>query len=425
MHELLKRLIEERARVWEQAKTVLDKADEEKRDLSAEEQQEFARLEADLNDKDERIEQLRERMDREEQANEARGRVEHILRPHDEARDKGTQTLDDQVLSWARGQGAKHIEVPITQLRATRRSDTGLWEVRDLTEERNLVKGTAAAGGNLVPTSFRAQLYEHLIENSAIRQTRAEVITTSSGEDLVLPKTTAHPAAGTIVSEAAAIGVNEPTFGQGTLHAYKFASLVQVSTELIQDSAVDLLGYLARAFGTALGNGAGGKFVTGTGSSEPQGVVTAGSVMVTGGTPAANGPTADELIDLFFTVKEPYARNGEWFLRRATLGKVRKLKDSYGQYLWQPGLAADAQSTILGRPYVLDPNVPAAAANATIVGFGDFSTYKIRDVGSIRFERSDDYAFANDLVTFRAILRTDGALLDTTGSIGWYKAGTA
>lgn len=421
MHELLRKLIEERARAWEHAKAILDAARGEDRSLSAEEQEQWTRATADLDRLDERIEELNDRIEREQQADQARERAEALIRPdEDRAQRPADDSLEQRVLSWARGEGPRAIDVPISRLEA-RRSESGLWEVRDLTT------GTASAGGDTVPTSFRAQLYEHLIENSAIRRTNVEVITTSSGEDLVLPKTTAHPADGTIVSEGAAAGENDPAFGQGTLQAFKYMSLVQVSTELLQDTGVNLLGYLARSFGRALANGSGAHFITGTGSSQPRGVITAAGTVaqVVGGTGQSGEPTADELIDLFFTVTEPYADRGWWLMRRATLGKVRKLKDANDQYIWQPGLAGSVPSTILDRPYVTDPNVPATATDATSVAFGDFSAYKIRDVGTVRFERSDDFAFDSDLVTFRAAIRSDGDLLDETGAIGNYVGGTA
>src|SRR5690606_22253177 len=108
------------------------------------------------------------------------------------------------------------------------------------------------------------------------------------------------------------------------------------SSEMLADNGVDLVGYLARAFGRALANGSGAHFVTGTGNSQPRGVITAGSAMKQGGTGVSGVPTADDLIDLFYTVTEPYANNGEWLMRRATVGSIRKLKDDNGQYLWQP-----------------------------------------------------------------------------------------
>ena len=87
-----------------------------------------------------------------------------------------------------------------------------------------------------------------------------------------------------------------------------------------------------------------------------------------------------------------------------------------------PGRRPD---TLLGKPVVIDPNMPDPALNALPIAFGDFSAFYIRDVQGVRFERSDDYAFANDLVTFRSLLRSDSNLIDLTGAIKLYKSGTA
>ena len=106
-----------------------------------------------------------------------------------------------------------------------------------------------------------------------------------------------------------------------------------------------------------------------------------------------------------------------WLMRDATVAAVRKLKDTTGQYLWQPGLQAGSPDTILGKPVRTDPNVPAVALGAKSILFGDFSTYFVRQVESLRFERSDDFAFNTDLITYRAILRGDGDQVDTTGAI--------
>lgn len=424
MHELLKRLMEERARAWEQAKAILDTADNEKRDLTSEEQDQWTRASGDLDKLDERIGDLTARIERETAADEARERAERFVRPDEPERrqEDGLDARADAFFrSWAHGDGDRRgFDVPVTGIQIDR-SSTGLWEVRDLSS------GTAENGGDTIPQTFRRQLYEHMIENSGIRQTRAEIITTASGEELVLPKTTAHTGAGTIIAEGAAIGEDDPTFGRGTLNAYKYPRLVQVPYELLEDTAVDLLGYLARSFGRAMANGAGSDMIVGDGSSKPHGVIAAAGTIaqVTGGTAQSGAPTSDELIDLFYKVKEPYANQGEWLMRRATVGAVRKLKDDNGQYLWQPALTAGAPDLLLGHPVRTDPNVPATATGATSVAFGDFSAYKIRDVGSIRWERSDEYAFANDLVTFRVALRTDADLLDLTGAIGVYKGGAS
>jgi len=322
----------------------------------------------------------------------------------------------------------RSLDISFRGLKVERDNLTSRNVVRDYTESRTgLVDGTTTAGGFLYGPSFRAVLYQHLIFNSAIRQTRATVITTGSGESLLLPKTTSHPASGTIVSEAAAINENDPAFGQGTLGAYKYANLVQVSAELEQDTAVDLLGYLAMSMGRALGNGSGGHFITGDGSSKPQGVlVGAGTASsVTGGTPASSGATFSEIASVYDKIIPPYQINGEWLMSQTALSKLRSLVNSQGTPIFMPSLSGGSPDTLFGKPVIVDPNMPAVAVGGTSIAFGDFAAYFIRDVDGIRFERSVDYAFNTDLVTYRAIQRTDGRLLDTTGAIGTYKGGTA
>lgn len=109
----------------------------------------------------------------------------------------------------------------------------------------------------------------------------------------------------------------------------------------------------------------------------------------------------------------------------STAGAVRKIKTSEGQYIWQPSVIAGQPDTILGKPVLTDPNMPAIAASAESVAFGDFSQYFVRLAGGIRFERSDEFAFGNDLVTFRALMRADAALVDLTGAIKTFTGGTA
>ena len=221
------------------------------------------------------------------------------------------------------------------------------------------------------------------------------------------------------MSEGAAIGASDPAFAKRTLGAYKYGVLIQVSSELLADTGVDLEGYLAMQAGRALGNAFGAHLVTGTGSSQPTGVITSASTGVTGGAGVTGAFTADNLIDLYFSVIAPY-RNSQscsWLMKDSTLAAVRKLKDTTNQYLWQPSVQVGVPDTLLGKPVVTDPNVAAVALSAKSVAFGDFSAYFVRQVNGVRFERSDDYAFNTDLVTFRALLRGDGLTVDQTGAI--------
>lgn len=402
MSEFIKRLQERRLNVWEQAKALLDAAEGEKRDLSAEEEQTYQALNADLDKIDARVKDM---VEAEQRTADAEAAFAGLLgKPADER--KTAKDTSGELRKWLTGESGKRA-----------------FEVRpDATtphDFRTLSKLTAAAGANTVPISFYNRLVEHMIEVSGVLMTNPSLLRTATGEQMQIPKTTAHSASASIVAEAGTLSANDPTFGQVPLDAYKYGFLLQVSHELLNDTAVDLAGYLARQAGRALGNGFGAHLVTGTGSSQPNGVVTAATVGVTGGAGVAGAFTADNLIDLFYSVIAPYRNSGScaWMLRDASVAALRKLKDSTNQYLWQPGLTTGAPDTLLGKPVYTDPNVAAVALGAKSVVFGDFSQYFVRMVEALRFERSDDFAFSTDLVSYRAILRGDGDLVDTTGAV--------
>lgn len=369
----------------------------EGRDLTADEQVTEARINADVDGLMQRIEADLERTQRAASMNDIERRMSQLAAATPEER----QVEDSEE----------------ARVRAFLRGETRTLTVNG-SEQRVQVKGTTTAGGFTVPTSFYDRLVEHMIEVSGIMSAGPTVLRTNSGENLQVPKTTAHGTAA-ITAENAAISASDSTFGQVTLGAYKYGRLVQVSRELVEDTAVDLLGYLARDCGRSLGNAFGAHAVTGTGSSQPSGVVTGSTLGVTGGAGVTGAFTADNLIDLFYAVISPYRSSPScgWLMRDATIASMRKLKDSSNQYLWQPSIQVGAPETLLGKPVYTDPNVAAVGLGAKSVIFGDMSTYFVRMVNGVRFERSDDYAFNTDLVTFRAILRADGALVDTTGAV--------
>lgn len=294
-------------------------------------------------------------------------------------------------------------------------------------ERRDLVKGTASAGGNTVPTTFWDQLREHMIEVSGLMLAGPTVLTTTNGADLLVPRTTAHGTAA-LITEGGAISESDATFGQATMRAWKYARLVQVTSELLEDTAVDLLGYVARDIGRSIGNLFGAAAVaSGNGTTAPQALAPATTVGVTGGTGVAGAFTADNLLDLYYSVIAPYRSSPScaWLMRDSAIASVRKLKDSTGQYLWQPSIQLGAPEILLGKPIYTDSNVPAVGLNGRSVLFGDMSAYYVRIVNSMRFERSDGLAFANDLVTFRGVMRMDGRLVDDTGAIKCFVGGAS
>ena len=397
MSSHIKALQERRANVWEQAKALLDAAEAEGRDLSAEEDQTYKALNADIDRIDERAKALVEAEQRNADAAAAFDKL--LAKPADERR-APQQEQDSDLRRWARGE-MRALEVPAERV-----------------NYRDLTKGTATAGGNTVPTTFYGQLMAHLIEVSGIMMAGPTVLNTASGETIEVPVTTAHSSA-VITPEGTALTESDPAFAKRTLGAYKYGVLLQVSSELLADTGVDLEGYLAMQAGRALGNAFGVHAITGDGSSKPTGIVTSASAGVTGGTGVTGAFTTDNLIDLYHSVIAPYRNSTScgWMMRDATLGAVRKLKDSTGQFLWQPSLQVGAPDLLLGKPVHTDPNVAAVAVNAKSVLFGDFSQYFVRMAGGVRFERSEDYAFNSDLTTYRAIIRADGLLIDQTGAV--------
>lgn len=392
-------LHEQRATVWEQAKALIDAAEAEGRDLSAEEQVSYDRMTADLDSLSERIKRAEDLEAREADIRASMAPIEA------EGAAPAERGVSDRLRSFLAGE---------------ERSFHSKWERRDLT------KGSATAGGNTVPTSFVSRLLEHLIETATVARI-STVVTTDSGENLEWPVTTAH-STGALIAEGNAITPeSDPAFAKRTLGAYKYAVLMQVSSELLTDSGVDLEGYLARQAGRAVGNALGADLAVGNGSSKPSGVAQTSTMGKTGANSVAGVFTADDLIDLYFSVISPYRdqASAAWLMRDATLGLIRKLKDKEDQYLWQPSLQLGQPDTLMGKPVYTDPNIAAVAASAKSVFFGDFSAYVTRLAGGVRFERSEEFAFNTDLTTFRCIVRGDGILADQTGAVKHFVGGAS
>jgi len=417
MSDVVKRLRERRSAVVEQARSLAEVAAEQNRNFTGEEEGTWQSLNSEIDALDKRIGAMLD--------GEARAK-----KTEDAMRDlEGRGRVDGRTDADERGSGSGDAETRgdlsdyEVQLRGMLTGAPGAPRAIDVKPKgkvdfRTLSKLTPPAGGNTIPTTFYDQLIQHMIETSSILQAGVRVLNTTGGETIQIPKTTTHSTAG-LVAEAAAIGVSDPAFAQASLSAYKYGVMVQVSRELVDDSAVDLMGYLAEETGRALGNAFGAHLVVGTGSSQPRGITLDSTLGKTTATGVAGVPSGDDLIDLFYSLIAPYrnAPNAAWLMKDTSVGALRKVKDTTGQYIWQQGLVAGAPDMILGKPVLTDPFMPATGVGAKSVLFGDFSRYFVRLAGGIRFERSDEYAFNTDLVTFRALLRGDGALIDTSGAV--------
>lgn len=404
MSEYAKRLHEQRLNLVSQMRGITDTADTEKRELSADEDANWLKANTDLRALDERLAEV---LDSENRAADMDKAFADMAGRKQERRTSGESSVGEEIRSFLRGDRSS-IEIP-----------------RD-TNYRDLSKGTATAGGNTVPASFYGQLVEHMIDMSAILTAGPTVLETASGETLEIPVTTAF-SSGALVAENAAISESDPAFAKRSLGAYKYGVIVQAPRELVDDTGVDLEGFLARQCGWGVGNALGADLVIGNGSSKPAGIAYTATAGVTGGTGVTGAFTADNLIDLYWSVIAPYRKSPScaWIMRDASMAAVRKLKDTTNQYLWQPSMQVGAPDILLGKPVYTDPNVAAVGLGAKSIIFGDISRYFVRLAGGVRFERSTDFAFNTDQITFKAVVRGDGLLVDQTGAVKTFTGGAS
>jgi len=388
MKQFIEQQMEARAKAWESAKKILDVATAEKRDLTAEESQSYERISKELEDRQATIEKLRADEARELRLDAATREFADQVRPVADA-PRGVRSDADVIRSMAKGEIRSHSF-----------------------EKRDVVKTST---GSPVPTSFYDQVIM-LARHIGPMLSTSTVLNTASGENLQIPSLAQYSTAA-ITGEGTAIAESDPVFNSFiTLGAYKYSFLVQLSTELIEDSGVDILGFLATEVGNELGYRVNAALTTGSGTNQPKGIVAAAAAGVTGGTGVSGAFTADNLISLVYSVDTAGRRlAGSGFqMNSASIGKMRKLKDTAGNYVFQPALSADAQDLLLGYPVFENPAMVDTATSAKSVIFGHLPSYYVRQVGGIKLDRSDDYAFNAGLVTFRATMRVDGNLPQTS-----------
>ena len=309
----------------------------------------------------------------------------------------------------------KPEQPPKAETRTGRASDeykNAFWNVtrhkdRLTPEMKNALQvGTDSEGGYLVPDEFEKSLIAGLKLANVIRA-NAHVFTTSSGSHKI-PVVASNGTAAWLEEEGA-FTPSDDSFGQVQLDAHKVGTLIKVSKELLADSAFDLESYIRAEFVRRIGDKEEEAFLVGNGTNKPTGILNAtggGQVGVTAA--SASTITADELIDLYYSLKAPYRKNAVWVLNDSTMKIIRKLKDGSGQYLWQPALKDGEANTILGRPYFTSPYAPAVAAGAKSVLFGDLNYYWIGDREGITFRRLNELYAGNGQVGFLASKRLDG-----------------
>lgn len=393
MQDYLKQQVEARQAAWHQAKELLDRAAAEKRDLSGEEEQTYARIMADLDSRSARIDELKAEVQR--QAD-----IDASVRSMPEIRQEKSSVRSDADILRSLAMG----------------------EIRSYTFEKRALN--TADDSSIVPQSFYDQIQELMqFAGPMMDPGVVTLLNTASGEDIKVPVQSTRPVA-TAIAEATTITDLDPTFSSLTLKSQKIAVLTKVSREMLTDTGIDLVGFLGRQLGLAIGIKANNKLTVGTGTVEANGIATAAGSALTG-TATGGAFTADNLITLVHAIDSAYVRMGAgWQMRRATVGSVRSLKDGSGRYLFEPAATVGSPDTLLGYPIYENPDVAAVAANAKSVLFGWNGSYHTRMVGGIEIARSDDAYFGSDEVGFRATLRVWGDL-GQADAVKYFKGGTA
>ena len=385
MSEFVKSQQELKANLTEQIRDVIESAEAEKRGLDAAELEKIDRIEADIRKADETIAvAIRNEERRLEASVAAKGFVPSVSEE---------RSASDVFRAMARG------------------------------EERNyeFTRAALVPSSNTVPKSFYDQVFDVARLVGPMLET-SEVIRTTSGEDLTIPTLTAYSTA-TLTAAGSALSASEPTYSSITLGAYKYGFLIQAANELVTDAGFDLASHLAQQAGNGIGYAVNNVLTLGDGSNKPQGLVPAAGSGITGGTGVAGVFTADNLIDLAYSVDGAVRRmpGAAFMANGSTIGKMRKLKDTAGNYLYQVGVGYP--DTFAGFRVIENPHVADTATSAKSVLFGDLSSFKVRLAGGIQVASSQDYAFNTDLTTWRFLIRLDGNL--THASHVKYFAGAA
>ena len=377
-----------RAKLWEGAKAFLKTHRRENGTLSAEDDATYTKMEQEISDLGREI----SRLERQE-------------------------AMDAEL--------SKPVNTPITTRPGAAKEDTktgrasdayrkNFWNaMRSKTPDKSITDalqiGTDSEGGYLIPDEFERTLLSGLEENNIFR-TLANIIQTTSG-DRKIPIVASHGSAAW-VDEEGAYSESDDAFAQITLGAYKLGTMMKVSDELLNDSVFDLENYLSGEFARRIGNAEEDAFINGDGVGKPTGILAAkGGADIGVTTSSGTAFTADDLINLYHSLLTPYRKKAVWLMNDSTVQFIRKLKDSNGQYLWQPSLVAGTPNTILGCPVMVSRYMPEIGAGNKAVAFGDFSYFWIADRQGRSFMRLNELFAAHGQVGFRGSQRVDGKLI--------------
>lgn len=277
---------------------------------------------------------------------------------------------------------------------------------------------TGSEGGFTVQTEVARELVESLKDFSGMREV-AEVFVTEQGNPMSYPTSDGTDEVGELIAENTTATSADPDFGTVSLNVFKFSSkVVAVPIELLQDSTIDIAGFVNRRLAERLGRITNQMFTTGTGTGQPRGIVTGSAAGKVGASGQTTTILFDDLVDLIHSVDISYRRLGAGMMMNdATMRDIRKIKDDQGRPIFLPaytGLGGEMPDTVLGYGVTINNDVPVMEASAKSVVFGLLNRYKIRDAMQVSLFRFDDSAYVKlGQIGFLAWMRSGGNLTDT------------
>lgn len=297
----------------------------------------------------------------------------------------------DTFNNWLRAPHSSAAQAALTQVEQ---------DARGFRAEGNTLTG--AAGGFAVPEPVADIIRARILQISPMRRLATNYQVTSTGTKFLVNRNNAGSAwvGETDTRDPTA----EPTLDNRAPTYGTVMALVEATEELLLDSAVNVGEWFANAAIQQIAQAEGAAFVSGNGTNKPTGFLAGPTPVTTGDATRASGTlqyvpggdaslidSTDALTDLFFATKAEHRASGSWLMSSATAATVAKLKDADGRSIWQQSLSADNPSTLLGRPVFFDENMPAVAANAFPIAFGNFAAgYLITDSGDLRVTVDDN-----------------------------------
>lgn len=380
MSARIRELREKLGGLQKQMREVLDKASEQKRELTVDEATRYDAIEAEYDtvlatiEREERALKLQKDLD---------APSSHAVRADgapEKSADEAASYRDAFFQALVRGRSSLNGE-----------------------QTRVLQKAVAADGGYLVPTEFQTTVIAALNDEVLMRKLGTVIRTSSTTK---IPLSGAKPTF-TYIAENGAYGSTDAKFGQISLDAYKSGGIILASEELLTDAFINVEDYIRTLMVQGLAALEDQKFTIGTGTTTPTGVVVGSTLGVT--TVSATAITADEVLDFYYSLKAPYRAKASFQFNDTAIKAIRKLKGSDGQYIWATGFG-ETPDTLLGRPVYANPNMSGLGTGNKFGIFGDMAYYQIADRGQMNIQRLNELYAVSGQVGFKCDSRNDGIL---------------